>query len=201
MKRRSNQGTLLSFGFTAKQAFVEGTSYLGENDGIDEQRPEIVSSVTDPSSRSTSKAEQNDIVQVAGSLLTATRRADLLDNVWRPPLGYRFPGRKLHGCVRHFRSSWLEKYPWLTYSPSKDGGYCLPCVLFAGDQPSLGQLIRTPMVYSARSCTTFSEHNSCKTHQKQAEFLVRAEGGHTTVAPRLVSHNEQLIAANRAKMI
>ena len=157
--------------------------------------------MTDPSSRSTSKAEQNDIVQVAGSLLTATRRADLLDNVWRPPLGYRFPGRKLHGCVRHFRSSWLEKYPWLTYSPSKDGGYCLPCVLFAGDQPSLGQLIRTPMVSSTKSCTTLSEHNSCKTHQKQAEFLVRAEGGHTTVAPRLVSHNEQLIAANRAKMI
>ena len=35
MKRRSNQGTLLSFRFTAKQAFVEGTSDLGEDDGID----------------------------------------------------------------------------------------------------------------------------------------------------------------------
>ena len=61
------------------------------------------------------------------------------------------------------------------------------------------------MVSSAKSCTTLSEHNSCKTHlmsmQKQAEFLVRAEGGHTTVAQRLVCHNEQLIAANRAKMI
>ena len=61
------------------------------------------------------------------------------------------------------------------------------------------------MLSSAKSCTALSEHNSCKTHlmsmQKQVQFLVRAEGGHTTVAQRLVSHNEQLIAANRAKMI
>ena len=107
MKHRSNRETLLSFGLTAKQAFLEGTFDLGENDGIDEQRPKIVSSVTELSSRSTSKAEQN-IGQVAGSLLTAARHADLMNNNWRPPLGYRFPGRKLHGRVRHFRSTWLE---------------------------------------------------------------------------------------------
>ena len=44
-----------------------------------------------------------------------------------PEIDYKFPregGRGfLHRC--------LGKYSWLTYSWQENGGYCLPCVLFA----------------------------------------------------------------------
>ena len=34
---------------------------------------------------------------------------------------------------RSFRYTWLEEFPWLCYSPTEDGAYCLPCALF-GDR-------------------------------------------------------------------
>ena len=34
-----------------------------------------------------------------------------------------------HGYQRRFNHSWLEKYPWLIYSPKLDGVFCGPCAL------------------------------------------------------------------------
>ena len=60
--------------------------------------------------------------------------------------------------------------------------YCLPRMLFAGDQLLLGQLVGTPMVpmFSIRSSTTLSEHNYCKMKlmamQIEEEFLDGEKG-------------------------
>lgn len=51
---------------------------------------------------------------------------NLIVNVYRPDENFEFP--KTNG--RSFRYDWLERYEWLCYSPSLDGGFCLPCVLF-----------------------------------------------------------------------
>ena len=36
-------------------------------------------------------------------------------------------------CKRKFVHRWFDIYDWLCYSSSKDGGFCLFCVLFADD--------------------------------------------------------------------
>ena len=48
-------------------------------------------------------------------------------NHFTPDIDYKFP------CEggRSFLHRYLRKYSWLTYSRQENGGYCLPCVLFA----------------------------------------------------------------------
>ena len=52
-----------------------------------------------------------------------------IKNVFKPDKTYSFPTTN----GRSFRFEWLELYPWLCYSSSQDGAYCLPSVLF-GDR-------------------------------------------------------------------
>ena len=40
------------------------------------------------------------------------------------------PGRLYQGYKRTFNLEWLKQYNWLVYSPSTDGAFCAPCVLF-----------------------------------------------------------------------
>lgn len=54
---------------------------------------------------------------------------NLLKNVFVPETSFKFP--KTNG--RSFRLDWIKSHPWLCYSPSLDGGFCLSCVLF-GDR-------------------------------------------------------------------
>ena len=53
----------------------------------------------------------------------------LIKNLFKPDKSYSFPATN----GRRFHFEWLGLYPWLCYSPSQDGAYCLPCVLF-GDR-------------------------------------------------------------------
>ena len=53
----------------------------------------------------------------------------LLKNVFIPDKSYSFPKTN----KRSFLFKWLEDFPWLCYSPSLDGAFCLPCVLL-GDR-------------------------------------------------------------------
>ena len=65
----------------------------------------------------------------------AKRRISLMEsekynfycNHFTPDIDYKFP------CEggRSFLHRYLRKYSWLTYSRQENGGYCLPCVLFA----------------------------------------------------------------------
>ena len=43
-----------------------------------------------------------------------------------PPRKYKIKSREIN---RYCNAAWLEKYGFLTYSTSKDGLYCLSCVL------------------------------------------------------------------------
>ena len=51
---------------------------------------------------------------------------DLINNIYKPDDVFVFPKRN----GRSFRIQWLKMFPWLAYSPSADGCFCLPCVLF-----------------------------------------------------------------------
>ena len=66
------------------------------------------------------KAEQGDVLSL---------KMDLIKNVFRPDREFVFPLMGKRKCVRN----WLDIYEWLCYSPLKEGGFCLLCVLFTDD--------------------------------------------------------------------
>ena len=90
-----------------------------------------------------------------------------------PGDSYAFPKVFMNGYKRSFRCARLKTYPWLVYSKSQDGGYCLPCVLFATavtqtvrsrsvlskQVSSRGVLVKTPF----KKWTKVSD--VCRTHQ------------------------------------
>ena len=68
----------------------------------------------------------------------------LLKNAFKPQGRYKFPSQEEYGKNPSFQHSWLNQYPWLTYSESRNGGYCVNRVLFAKRIGSLGRLITYP---------------------------------------------------------
>ena len=63
--------------------------------------------------------------------LNQAEKLDIINNHFRPGENYAFPKVFMNGCNRSFQRSWQQCYPWLIYSQECDGGFCLPCVLFA----------------------------------------------------------------------
>ena len=66
------------------------------------------------------------ILDYRGSNLSGTQRKEIIQTVFVPNSSFHFP--KVD--ERQFKREWLKKFPWLCYSPSMDGGFCLACVLF-----------------------------------------------------------------------
>ena len=125
-------------------------------------------------------------------------------HIFRPPENYTFPVNHLYGRNRHFRFQWLRNHNWLAYSPSKDGGYCIPCVLFATDKTNLGQLVNKPLTNVVRASTIFNEHAKQSTHMKSVTAMAEAELRFRHSAPSVVQHlsaeTSQILSQNRAKL-
>lgn len=72
---------------------------------------------------------------------------------------------------RRFQPGWCSTYPWLKYSVSQKGGYCVACVLFAGDtagtggQTRLGTLVLQPMIKYKKATELLCIHNSNAYHK------------------------------------
>jgi hypothetical protein len=43
-----------------------------------------------------------------------------------------FPATAIRGVSSRYSNIWLEKYPWLHYSETDDGVFCIWCMLFEG---------------------------------------------------------------------
>ena len=63
--------------------------------------------------------------------LSDEERLWLLSNAFRPGSSYKYPAKEEYGKKRTFQHAWLEEFPWLCYSQSCNGGFCVHCVLFA----------------------------------------------------------------------
>lgn len=93
-------------------------------------------------------------------------------NHFKPHVNYTFP-KSANG--RAFQHRWLLHYPWLVYSRQENGGFCLPCVLFAtrgyhGSDP--GVLVSRPMTTFTKALELLRKHAD-KVYHKLA--VVRAE--------------------------
>ena len=86
----------------------------------------------------------------------------MIKNTFSPSKDFQFPVV----CKRRFRLSWLDKYPWLRYSQSTNGAFCLPYVLFGNRFPSkslkLKKLYLEPFDKWSDAIRSFSMHESTK---------------------------------------
>ena len=71
----------------------------------------------------------NEVANFVGSRsLTEECKYSLLVNRFKLGVDYSFPKGSSRGA---FQYRWLMNFPWLAYSKQGNGGFCLPCVLFA----------------------------------------------------------------------
>lgn len=79
----------------------------------------------------------------------------LLNNALQPDASYKYPTKEEYGKKRTFQHAWFVEFPWLCYSKSCNGGFCVHCVLFARRNIPLGQLVTCPMTNLMRAKVTF----------------------------------------------
>jgi len=136
--------------------------------------------------------------------LNDNEKHDLIENVFTPNSNYVFPKSQ---SKRKFLHKYLLDFPWLRYSPSLNGGLCLPCVLFARETPSKLQntenLVTKPVFPSADIVPAFRRHEKSKNglhsvcmHSYQM-FLKCFSGKSVTVATAVNNIRKEKIQENR----
>ena len=146
----------------------------------------------------------DDAAQFISSRSTSVERYYLLTNHFHPPPDYNFPrGEK----GRTFQYRWLQSFPWLVYSKQKNGGYCLPCVVFAstgyqGSNP--GVLVSRPLTAFNKALELLRKHAD-KEHHKVAvvradEFKKTMTNQQPTIQGRISRALAGRVAINRQKL-
>ena len=101
----------------------------------------ISSVITQPSKHSSSSGI--DIGLHVGSVISDDLKMELLDSAWAPSADFVMPHstRTVNGKKekRYLRHEHLKRYPFLSYSPSMQGLYCRPCVLFGPPSGEAGR--------------------------------------------------------------
>ena len=141
--------------------------------------------------------------------LTREEKYKYLTGVLKPSRHFKFPTKIEFGKKRSFNYHWLETFPWLSYSPTLDGAFCLPCVLFASDAVKSGQklerLLHKPLDTWTSAMRKFKEHESNSKIHKAAtvmasEFKKNMEGKTTSIHHQLDQGMARTIQQNREKM-
>ncbi|XP_044751693.1 52 kDa repressor of the inhibitor of the protein kinase-like [Coccinella septempunctata] len=105
--------------------------------------------------------------------LTNDEKVSLLENVWKPQSGYKFPTTSISNHTRSFQAKWLEEFQWLTYSEEKCGAFCKYCVFFSqsehvgkGNHQSLGIFVTQPFINFKKAREMFKNHQDPKYHRQ-----------------------------------
>ena len=135
---------------------------------------------------------------------------NLIRNVFKPNEHYIFP--KNNG--RSFRYDWLKLYPWLCYSPCRDGAYCLSRVLFGdrfpGKAGKIYNLFSEPLTYWNNAAYTFKRHAGHGTGGEMGlhgctfpiltNLLTQISGTAQPIEVVLDSHLKKEVEENRRKL-
>lgn len=114
------------------------------------------------------------------SSLTNSEKYNLLYHHVKPPTPTALPSTNVRGKNRKFNVSWLEKYPWLLYSPKIDGVFCGPCslLLSSSDRADKSSLVNKPFSNWAKLSFTLNKHSSLAYHR---DCMVKADALKSTV--------------------
>ena len=104
---------------------------------------------------------EDDIGQIYAHVkrLNDEEKYRFLTNISRPNPDFCYPATS----GRKFQHKWLSEFPWLAYSKSLDGAFCLNCVLFASEESThngskLNRLYRAPFRSWSNATSKFREH-------------------------------------------
>lgn len=77
------------------------------------------------------------------------------------------PSKLFRGVNRKFNVTWLERYPWLRYSPKLDGVFCGPCSLLlpSHKRRDKGQLVNTAYSNWSKISNAVSSHSLLSYHK------------------------------------
>ena len=121
----------------------------------------------------------------------------LIRNACRPDPSYKYPHKLEYGKKRSFQHTWLSQFPWLCYSKSCNGGFCVNCVLFARHCLTLGQLVTTPMTIFTQAQVTLQEHSDQSTLKNASltvvDFVNRTEKGALSVYQQMQDQGSILV--------
>ena len=121
-------------------------------------------------------------------------RYSLLTDHFQPSVNYNFPKG---ASRRSFQHQWLQSFPWLVYSKQEDGGFCLPCVLFASHSYhgcSPGVLVSRPLTVFKKALEKLRKHAD-KEHHKST--IVRAEEFKMSMAGQQPNIQQRLSKSHR----
>ena len=103
-----------------------------------------------------------------------------------------------------FQHTWLEISPWLCYSLTEDGPYCLYCVLFNGDSSGRKmQLVHTPFNTWSDAQRCFRRHSElktgihCKSMDNYKELLKQVSGKKDPVDQQLSKSTIKQVGKNK----
>lgn len=140
---------------------------------------------------------QNNSVQS----FTNEKQIFLLENVWKPQPGYKFPSITSSNHTRSFQMKWLEEFTWLAYSEEKSGSFCKYCVLFShtenvgkGDHQVAGALVTQAFTNLKKAREMFSKHENLSYHKK---YVLIAENTKAIVKKKAESVINQVNAQRR----
>ncbi len=146
-----------------------------------------------------------DVAEVIGSpSISCSTRHSLLNNYFQPPAYYSFPKDQ---TGRSFQHQWLQRIPWLVYSKQENGGFCLPCVLFAqvgyhGCSP--GVLVNRALTNFKKALETIRRHADKEYHKasmvKAGEFQKTMSGEQPNIQQRLSKNLADTISINCQKL-
>lgn len=150
--------------------------------------------------------------------LTDDIRYKMLTERWLPPPRFDMPYtvRRVRGSEerRYLRRDHLERCPYLGFSPSRQGVYCVPCAMFgpacitAGrSNQALGRLVTEPLT---RFDKLFGKDGYLTTHEtldyhktaliRSEEFRLRMATGGRTVAEDVDRASSEQAAENRRRL-
>lgn len=120
-----------------------------------------------------------------------------------PDLNFKFPKDK----SRSFQHQYLRKYKWLAYSKQDNGGYCLPCVLFARStdaRKGKGTFVDTAFTNFKKAYEMCDSH-AVRHYHKDAvifcdAFVERMTGRRDSIAVQLNKDLAHSIETNKQKL-
>ena len=141
---------------------------------LPEQQPPPPQNAQTAQQQDPAAAVANDIGRFAGvprGAISDQDRLLLINDPWMPPPGYQFPLLEDGQHRRAFQAKWLQLYPWARYSPSRQGVFCVACVLFGQDEATRArQALRTfvsePLNKFKKGLDYLNDHGS-KTYHKE----------------------------------
>ena len=142
-------------------------------------------------------------------ILSDSEKYAVLTNAWQPDSNYKFPASGNRNLK--FQHSWLQSFPWLTYSPSEDGVYCRYCFLFAPEHVGARasqltcSLVQNSFRQWKKAIEKFEEHQlkQFHLHAKEAaqDFIDIHSGKRLDIACEIEQGRLKQKQANRIKLI